>query len=89
MLVTDFTNTTGHAVFDGTLRKALTVGLEQSPFLNVVSDQKIQESLKAIMRRAADERITTAIGREICQRDGIKAMRSAARIAPPGRAVRK
>ena len=82
VLVTDFTNTTGHAVFDGTLRKALTVGLEQSPFLNVVSDQKIQESLK-YMRRAADERITTAIGREICQRDGIKAMISGS-IAPLG-----
>ena len=73
ILVTDFTNTTGDAVFDGTLRKALVVGLEQSPFLNVVSDQKIQETLK-FMGHGPEEHISTNIGREICQRDGIKAM---------------
>jgi serine/threonine protein kinase len=73
ILVSDFINTTGDTVFDGTLRKALIVGLEQSPFLNVVSDQKIQETLK-FMRRAPEERITSSVGREICQRDGIKAM---------------
>ncbi len=73
ILVTDFTNTTGDAVFDGTLRKALTVGLEQSPFLNMVSDQKIQETLK-FMGRGPEEHISTTIAREICQRDGIKAM---------------
>ena len=73
ILVTDFTNTTGDAVFDGTLRKALTVGLEQSPFLNVVPDQKIQETLK-FMGRGPEEHISTTIGREICQREGIKAM---------------
>jgi eukaryotic-like serine/threonine-protein kinase len=73
ILVTDFTNTTGDAVFDGTLRKALTVGLEQSPFLNVVPDSKIQETLK-FMGRGPEERISTTVGREICQRNGIKAM---------------
>ncbi len=73
ILVTDFTNTTGDAVFDGTLRKALVVGLEQSPFLNVVPDQKIQETLK-FMGRGPEEHISTTIGREICQREGIKAM---------------
>ena len=73
ILVTDFTNTTGDAVFDGTLRKALVVGLEQSPFLNVVPDQRIQETLK-FMGRGPEERISTPIGREICQREGIKAM---------------
>ncbi len=73
ILVTDFTNTTGDAVFEGTLRKALTVGLEQSPFLNVVPDQKIQETLK-FMGRGPEEHISTAIGREICERQGIRVM---------------
>jgi eukaryotic-like serine/threonine-protein kinase len=73
ILVTDFVNSTGDAVFDGTLRKALVVDLEQSPYLNVVPDQKLRETLQ-LMGRAPEERITTAIGREICLRDGIKAM---------------
>ena len=73
ILVTDFANTTGDAVFDGTLKKALTVDLQQSPFLNVVPDQQAQKTLK-FMGRSADEPITNTIGREICQRDGIKAM---------------
>jgi len=73
ILVTDFTNTTGDAVFDGTLRKALEVDLEQSPFLNVVPDQKVAQTLK-FMGRAADTRVTSEVGREICQREGIRAM---------------
>jgi serine/threonine protein kinase/tetratricopeptide (TPR) repeat protein len=73
ILVTDFVNSTGDAVFDGTLRRALIVDLEQSPFLNVVPDQKLRETLQ-LMGRAPEERISTAVGREICQRNGIKAM---------------
>ena len=73
ILVTDFTNTTGDAVFDGTLRKALEVDLEQSPFLNVVPDQKVAQTLK-FMGRAPDTRVTNEVGREICQREGIRAM---------------
>ena len=73
ILVTDFTNTTGDAVFDGTLRKALAVDFGQSPYLNVVSDQKVQQTLK-LMGRPADTRITPDVGHEICQRQGIKAM---------------
>ena len=73
ILVTDFTNTTGDAVFDGTLKKALAVDLGQSPFLNVFPDQKVQQALK-FMGRPADAHVTSDIGREICQRDGIKAM---------------
>jgi eukaryotic-like serine/threonine-protein kinase len=73
ILVTDFVNSTSDAIFDGTLRKALIVDLEQSPFLNVVPDQKLRETLQ-LMGRAPEERITTAIGREICLRNGIKAM---------------
>ena len=73
ILVTDFVNTTGDAVFDGTLKKALSVDLGQSPFLNVFSDAKVQQALK-FMGKAADARVTSEIGREICQREGIRAM---------------
>ena len=73
ILLTDFTNMTGDSVFDGTLKKALAVDLEQSPFLNVVPDHKIQQTLK-FMGRSPDEHLTNEVGREICQRDGIKAM---------------
>ena len=72
-LVADFVNTTGDPVFDDTLRKALTVGLLQSPFLNVFSDEKSRQTLK-LMGKAPDERITAEIGREICQRNGVKAL---------------
>jgi tetratricopeptide (TPR) repeat protein len=73
ILLTDFTNTTGDSVFDGTLRKALAVDLEQSPYLNVFSDAKVQQTLK-FMGRPPDTRITSEVGREICQRNSIKAM---------------
>ena len=73
ILVTDFVNTTGDAVFDGTLKKALAVDLQQSPFLNVVPDQQVAKTLK-FMGRPADQLVTSDIGREICQRNGIKAM---------------
>jgi len=73
ILVTDFVNTTGDSVFDGTLKKALAVDLQQSPFLNVVPEQQVQKTLK-YMGRPADQLVTSDIGREICQRDGIKAM---------------
>src|SRR5947209_3025864 len=73
ILVTDFVNTTGDAVFDGTLKKALGVDLGQSPYLNVFPDQRVQQTLK-FMGRPPDGRITVEIGREICQRAGVKAM---------------
>ena len=73
ILVTDFVNTTGDAVFDGTLKKALAVDLGQSPYLNVFPDQRVQQTLK-FMGRPPDGRITVEIGREICQRAGVKAM---------------
>jgi serine/threonine protein kinase/TolB-like protein len=73
ILVTDFVNTTGDAVFDGTLKKALAVDLQQSPFLNVVPEQQVQKTLK-YMGRPPDQLVTADIGREICQRNGIKAM---------------
>jgi tetratricopeptide (TPR) repeat protein len=73
VLLTDFVNTTGDSVFDGTLKQALAVQLEQSPYLNLVPESRIQESLK-FMGRRSDERITGDIAREICLRGGIKAM---------------
>src|SRR5262249_32415144 len=73
ILITDFVNTTADPVFDGTLKTALAVDLGQSPYLNVFPDQKIRQTLQ-FMGRSPDDRITTDVGREICQRDGIKAM---------------
>ena len=60
MLVTDFVNTTGDPVFDGTLKQALAVQLEQSPFLNVFPEERVRQAL-GLMGRPADERVTTAI----------------------------
>jgi eukaryotic-like serine/threonine-protein kinase len=73
ILLADFANTTGDAVFDGTLKQALAVQLGQSPFLNVYSDERVREALR-FMGRAPDERITKDIAREICQRQGLKAL---------------
>ena len=73
ILLTDFTNTTGDPVFDGTLKTALQVSLTQSPFLNLVSQQEVDRTLK-LMGRPPETRITPEIGREICQRAGIAAM---------------
>jgi eukaryotic-like serine/threonine-protein kinase len=73
ILVTDFVNLTGEPVFDGTLKQALAVQLGQSPFLNIFPDERIRESLR-FMGRSADDRITKDIGREICERQGIKAL---------------
>src|SRR5580658_684947 len=73
ILIADFVNTTADPVFDGTLKKALAVDLEQSPYLNVFPDQKIRQTLQ-FMGRSPGDRITSDVGREICQRDGIKAL---------------
>lgn len=73
VLITDFDNTTGDTVFDGALKQALAVQLEQSPFLNIFSEERIRETLR-YMDRSPDERVTREIAREICQRQGIKAM---------------
>jgi serine/threonine protein kinase/tetratricopeptide (TPR) repeat protein len=73
ILLTEFVNTTGDSVFDGTLKQALAVQLEQSPYLNVVPESRIQQALK-LMGKPGGERVTSDIGREICQREGIKAM---------------
>jgi eukaryotic-like serine/threonine-protein kinase len=69
IVLADFTNTTGDAVFDGTLRQGLSVELEQSPFLSLISDQRIQQTLRQ-MGQPLDARLTPEIAREICQRTG-------------------
>jgi len=73
ILVTDFVNTTADPVFDGTLKKALAVDLEQSPYLNVFPEQKVRQTLQ-FMGRSPEDRVNAEVGKEICQRDGIKAM---------------
>jgi len=67
ILLTDFVNTTGDPVFDGTLKQALAVQLGQSPFLNIFSEDRLREALK-FMGRSPDDRVTRDMGREICQR---------------------
>jgi serine/threonine protein kinase/tetratricopeptide (TPR) repeat protein len=67
IVLADFTNTTGDAVFDDTLKQGLAVQLEQSPFLSLISERRIRETLP-LMGQAADARITPAIARELCQR---------------------
>jgi tetratricopeptide (TPR) repeat protein len=73
VLLADFVNTTGDAVFDGTLKQALAVQLEQSPYLNILPESRIREALK-FMGRSGDERVTRDVAREICLREGVKAM---------------
>src|SRR5689334_23025761 len=73
VLLTDFVTTTGEPVFDGTLRQALAVNLGQTPFLNLFPEDRVRETLR-FMGRSPDDRITRDVGREICERQGIKAM---------------
>jgi eukaryotic-like serine/threonine-protein kinase len=72
IVLADFTNTTGDPVFDDTLKTALSVSLGQSPFLNVLSDNKVAATLK-LMTRLPDTRLTPNVARELCQRAGSKA----------------
>ena len=67
IVLADFTNTTGDSVFDGTLRQGLAVQLEQSPFLSLISEERIQQVLR-LMGKPADARLTPEIAREICER---------------------
>jgi serine/threonine protein kinase/tetratricopeptide (TPR) repeat protein len=73
ILLTDFTNTTGDSVFDGTLKQALAVQLEQSPFLNVYPQERVREALR-YAGRSPDDRVTVPVARDICQREAIKAI---------------
>src|SRR5438477_280469 len=73
IVLTDFANSTGDAVFDDALKQALAVDLEQSPFLNVLSDRKMGETLR-LMGRPPNERVTRDVAQEICLRTGSKAL---------------
>jgi serine/threonine protein kinase len=72
IVIADFANSTGDAVFDDTLKTALTVALNQSPFLNVLADNKLAATLK-LMTRPANTKLTPEVTRELCQRAGGKA----------------
>ncbi|HEY6303479.1 MAG TPA: protein kinase [Terriglobales bacterium] len=72
IVLADFTNTTGDPVFDDTLKTALTISLRQSPFLNVLGDNKVAATLK-LMSRPPETKLTPEVARELCQRSGSKA----------------
>jgi eukaryotic-like serine/threonine-protein kinase len=72
VVLADFDNKTGDAVFDDTLKTALSVSLNQSPFLNVLSDGNVAKTLK-LMTKPPDSKLTADVARELCQRAGSKA----------------
>jgi serine/threonine protein kinase len=67
IVLAEFTNTTGDTVFDGTLRQGLSVQLDQSPFLSLASEKKVQQNLQ-MMGQKPDAKLTPEIARELCQR---------------------
>lgn len=73
IVLADFTNTTGEAIFDNTLKQATRIDLSQSPFLNVLSDQRVTEYLKQ-MGRPVSQRLTKDVTREVCLRSNSQAM---------------
>ena len=73
IVLSDFNNRTGDSVFDDTLKQGLSVQLEQSPFLALVSDRRVNETLK-LMGRPAGDRLTPEVTHEVCLRTGSKAM---------------
>jgi hypothetical protein len=73
IVLADFDNKTGDALFDDTLKQGLSVQLEQSPFLELVSGNKVNQTLK-LMGRPAEDRLTPEVAREVCQRTASKAM---------------
>jgi eukaryotic-like serine/threonine-protein kinase len=72
IVLADFSNSTGDAIFDDTLRTALSVSLRQSPFLNVLSDSQVAKTLQ-LMTRPTGTKLTPEVARELCQRAGSKA----------------
>jgi serine/threonine protein kinase/tetratricopeptide (TPR) repeat protein len=67
IVLADFENRTGDPVFDGTLRQGLAVQLQQSPFLSLISDQQVQQTL-SLMGQAKDARLTAGIAQQVCER---------------------
>jgi eukaryotic-like serine/threonine-protein kinase len=82
ILLADIENTTGDPVFDGALKQGLAVTLEQSPFLDIFPEARVRQTLQ-LMQRPPDERVSEAVAREICQRQGLKAFLSGS-IGPLG-----
>jgi eukaryotic-like serine/threonine-protein kinase len=82
LLLADFENKTGDAVFDGTLRQALAIQLQQSPFLSLFPEERVRQTLR-LMKRSPEQHITARIAQEICVRHNLKAL-IAASIAPLG-----
>jgi len=72
VVLAEFTNKTGDGVFDDTLRQGLTVQLEQSPFLSLIPDQRMRQTLQ-LMGKPVNEKLTPEIARDVCQRLGSKA----------------
>src|ERR1019366_7290890 len=77
IVLADFDNKTGDPLFDDTLQQALSIQLEQSPFLNVLSDRKVRATLKQ-MTRPLGTKLTPEVSRELCQRAGGQAFISGA-----------
>jgi eukaryotic-like serine/threonine-protein kinase len=73
IVLADFANSTGDPIFDGTLRQGLSAQLDQSPYLNLLSDQRIVQTL-ALMAQPKDAQLTPALSREVCQRTGSTAV---------------
>ena len=73
IVLADFANSTGDVVFDGTLKQGLAADLQQSPFLNILPDQKVRATLK-LMNRSPDEHLTGEVAQELCERTGSKAV---------------
>jgi DNA-binding winged helix-turn-helix (wHTH) protein/tetratricopeptide (TPR) repeat protein len=73
VLVSDFVNTTGEPVFDGSLKQALTVKLGESPYFNIVLDSATRQAL-SLMGRSPNERVVPPGAREVCQREGAKVL---------------
>jgi tetratricopeptide (TPR) repeat protein len=73
IVLADFANSTGDPVFDDTLRQGLAVQLEQSPFLSLISEDRIQQTMR-LMGQPADARLTPEIAREVCERTGSAAV---------------
>src|SRR5579875_300829 len=73
IVLADFSNSTGNAIFDDTLHQGLAVELEESPFLNMLPEQEIQQTLQ-MMGKQADAKLTPEVAREICRRTGSAAV---------------
>jgi eukaryotic-like serine/threonine-protein kinase len=73
IVLADFVNTTGEAVFDGTLKQGLAAQLAQSPYIDLLPDDRIQQTLK-LMNRPPEDRLVGPVAREVCQRQNVKAL---------------